>query len=48
MLRAESLSVEDEGFTAFGEAFWSCPDLADRFDCLIQRGVLVSNSMGDA
>jgi hypothetical protein len=29
------------------EAVWSCPDLADRFDCLIQRDALVSNSMGE-
>lgn len=29
------------------DALWSCPDLADRFDCLIQLGALVSNSMGD-
>jgi hypothetical protein len=28
-------------------AAWSCPDLADRFDCLNQLGALVSNSMGD-
>ena len=28
-------------------AIWSCPDLADRFDCLDQVGALVSNSMGD-
>ena len=26
---------------------WSCPDLADRFDCLNQVDALVSNSMGD-
>jgi hypothetical protein len=26
---------------------WSCPALADRFDCLNQLGALVSNSMGD-
>ncbi|MFZ5894871.1 MAG: hypothetical protein ACOY0T_27670 [Myxococcota bacterium] len=26
---------------------WSCPDLANRFDCLNQLGALVSNSMGD-
>ena len=28
-------------------AHWSCPDLADRFDCLNQLGALVSNSIGD-
>jgi hypothetical protein len=28
-------------------AVWTCPDLADRFDCLNQLGALVSNSMGD-
>ncbi len=27
-------------------ALWSCPDWADRFDCLNQRDGLVSNSMG--
>jgi hypothetical protein len=26
---------------------WSCPDLADRFDCLNQLGALVSKSIGD-
>ncbi len=26
---------------------WSCPVLADRFDCLNQRAALVSNSIGD-
>jgi len=26
---------------------WSCPDLADRFDCLNQVDALVSNSIGD-
>jgi len=26
---------------------WSCPDLADRFDCLDHVDALVSNSMGD-
>ena len=31
----------------FGSTEWSCPDLADRFDCLNQAGALVSNSMGD-
>lgn len=29
------------------QAEWSCPDLADRFDCLNQLNALVSNSMGD-
>ena len=28
-------------------AHWSCPDLADRFDCLNQVDALVSNSIGD-
>ena len=28
-------------------ALWSCPDLANRFDCLNQLGALVSNSMGE-
>jgi hypothetical protein len=28
-------------------ADWSCPALADRFDCLNHLGALVSNSMGD-
>lgn len=31
----------------FSEALWSCPDLADRFDCLNQVDALVSNSIGD-
>jgi chromosome segregation protein len=29
------------------QAYWSCPDLADRFDCLSQLDALVSNSIGD-
>jgi len=30
-----------------GFGVWSCPDLADRFDCLNQVDALVSNSIGD-
>ena len=32
---------------ASSQASWSCPDLADRFDCLNQVDALVSNSIGD-
>lgn len=38
---------EDQSESGPAREGWSCPDLADRFDCLDQVDALVSNSMGD-
>src|SRR6188768_4108958 len=41
------LSLVDLVREGFDVGIWSCPDLADRFDCLNQVDALVSNSIGD-